>query len=631
MQAQRFPFEFGDVPEDNPFASESIIAQSAGGISSIFVNDLIFAASSVGNTIKWYKDDIYEDNQWIPVAIDNSAQGVASIFAADLDDDFDVDLVSASPGDNTIAWYENTDGEGNFSSANILPSDATGANAVFVADLNNDGQSDILAASENQIFWFENTDGQGNFSTSKTVAENVDTVQAIFFEDLDTDNDNDILAAYGNGSTSQIVWYENVNGDGSDWLVRPIDSRSEVVSSISAAQVDDGGLDVIVGISEPSGKVILYENLEGQGTFSEAGLVADNLSSVDAISTSDINFDLNVDIVAASTSENTIVWYSFSSQADADPRDSSDWATNTITTNANNVNALFATDFDGDADGDVFWGGDNIIAWYENRYLIRPSSPLSSADLFLSFDRYVQAVDGFFGETLQPEPTVISDLALTDLFDETFYLSKYEDVATAVASGAFETGYDHFTQFGLTEGREPSSLFDTGFYLDNNPDVAEAVDRGDIRNGLLHFLRVGHLEGRDPSALFDQSEYINTHSDLPAALDVGAFSSGFEHYIEFGIREGRAPNGFLLFDESFYLRRNPDVGDAVANDVFASGFEHFVSYGSREGRRPSNSFEESFYLNEHPDVANAIAVGALPSGFAHYIQFGRVEDRTALT
>ena len=40
--------------------------------------------------------------------IATSADGARSVFVADMDNDGDMDIVSASKADDTIAWYENT-------------------------------------------------------------------------------------------------------------------------------------------------------------------------------------------------------------------------------------------------------------------------------------------------------------------------------------------------------------------------------------------------------------------------------------------------------------------------------------------------------------------------------------------
>ena len=47
------------------------------------------------------------DPSWTAVDIATSADGAQSVFVADMDGDGDMDIVSASYKDDTIAWYEN--------------------------------------------------------------------------------------------------------------------------------------------------------------------------------------------------------------------------------------------------------------------------------------------------------------------------------------------------------------------------------------------------------------------------------------------------------------------------------------------------------------------------------------------
>ena len=220
----------------------------------------------------------------------------------------------------------------------------------------------------------------------------------------------------------------------------------------------------------------------------------------------------------------------------------------------------------------------------------------------------------------------IDGLPLAQLFDEDFYLNQNPDIAAAVDAGVFVSGYHHFVEFGIAEGRNPSLLYNEGFYLANNPDVANAVATGVISSGLDHFLNSGHEEGRDPSSLFDQSDYLTNNSDVAMAVGSGTVQSAFEHYIEFGVDENRLP-ALSLYNEAFYLENNPDVVAAVQNEVVADGFEHYVLFGQSEGRNPSSLFNESTYLAANLDVQTAVNDGVFASGFDHYTSFGRFEGR----
>ena len=87
-----------------------------------------------------------------------------------------MDLASASAGDNKIAWYENTDGKGTFGSQQVVTTSANGAGSVFAADIDGDGDMDLASASmvDNTIAWYENTDGKGTFGSQPVVTTGAD-------------------------------------------------------------------------------------------------------------------------------------------------------------------------------------------------------------------------------------------------------------------------------------------------------------------------------------------------------------------------------------------------------------------------------------------------------------------------
>ena len=87
------------------------------------------------------------DNFWRCLIISTNADGAKSLFAADVDSDGDVDVLSASWNDNKIALYLN-DGSNNFTEQTIS-TNADHPLSVFAADVDGDGDVDVLSASVN--------------------------------------------------------------------------------------------------------------------------------------------------------------------------------------------------------------------------------------------------------------------------------------------------------------------------------------------------------------------------------------------------------------------------------------------------------------------------------------------------
>lgn len=84
-------------------------------------------------------------------------------------------------------------------------------------------------------------------------------------------------------------------------------------------------------------------------------------------------------------------------------------------------------------------------------------------------------------------------MAAPSQFDETWYLDSNLDVAAAGVDP-----YEHFLQFGLSEGRTTAS-YNEASYLGRYADVAEAVADGHFASGWAHFVTFGDAEGRDGS------------------------------------------------------------------------------------------------------------------------------------
>ena len=98
-----------------------------------------------------------------------------------MDGDGDLDIVSASATDDTIAWYENNGAADPTFTAVDIATDADGASSVFVGDLDRDGDLDIVSTSEldDTIAWYENVRPTGT--------DTLTAVETLRFDDQDVD------------------------------------------------------------------------------------------------------------------------------------------------------------------------------------------------------------------------------------------------------------------------------------------------------------------------------------------------------------------------------------------------------------------------------------------------------------
>lgn len=354
------------------FSEPHTISDVAAGADSVTGADLdgdgdldVLSASSLDDTIAWYENNGSENfNRHV---ISSTSDGAAFVATADVDGDGDLDVLTASTNDDTLAWYEN-DGHEAFTQR-IIDFRASGASSIAAADMDGDGDLDILATAPdiNAVLWYQN-DGQQNF-VQYSAASIPTGPDSVFPADVDRDGDLDILtsASLQNGT----FWFEN-KGD-AILTSHTIFAASGLSSRLFAADLDeDGDLDV-VSASFFDDQIAWYEN-DGQQHF-VTHIISTDADGASSVFVADLDGDGDFDVLSSSMNDNTINVYRNDGTQNFTPI--------TVTTNAIGAKAIFVADVDGDGDLDVLSASstDNKIAWYENLDL---GSNINSVSLTVS-------------------------------------------------------------------------------------------------------------------------------------------------------------------------------------------------------------------------------------------------------
>ncbi len=289
--------------------------------------------------------------------ISTVANGANDVIAADLDGDGDLDVVSSSLFDNRIAWYEN-DGNGIYGPQQTISAAALFAASVSAADIDNDGDLDVLSAStlDNRIAWYEN-DGSGNFGPQQTITTLAQGASDVSTADLDNDGDIDVLSA--SLSDDRIAWYEN-NGAGNFGPQQTITTAADGARRVAAADLDgDGDMDVL-SASGLDDRIAWYEN-DGSGNFGTQQNISITADGAIDVVAADLDGDGDLDVLSASANDDRIAWYENDGSGNFGPQQN-------ISITADGVSQLAAADVDGDGDLDLIsaTSEDDRIAYYIN-------------------------------------------------------------------------------------------------------------------------------------------------------------------------------------------------------------------------------------------------------------------------
>jgi len=212
--------------------------------------------------------------------------GHLTTYPVDLNRDGNIDLIGWEEG--IVMWWEG-DGGGNFEQRDVLV-DTERARFLAAADVDSDGDNDLLGFFRNGAFgWWEN-DGELNFQWH-TVDESFYMV-AVHVEDLDEDGDFDIIA--GLSYADRIRWYEN---DGNqNFEAHDISGHFSECKDVVCLDLDGDEDKDVIAIN--SGWLRWWEN-DGRQNFTEREIDVNHWDGQDRMVVEDLDLDGDPDIIAA--------------------------------------------------------------------------------------------------------------------------------------------------------------------------------------------------------------------------------------------------------------------------------------------------------------------------------------------
>lgn len=341
------------------------------------------------------------------------ANGARFVRAFDVNEDGFLDVLATSSSADVYVWFQN-DGTGLFNTVTIdagaLANEAYGIDA---ADFDDDGDIDVVGGANNgdAVAVYAN-DGTGTFSLLVDLSggPQTDGVRAVEVADLDEDGDPDILVAANSGDT--YSWFEN---DGSGNFTNNLignSANANGASQIKAADLDgDGDLDV-VGASNLADVFLWFEN-DGNENFTEQIIDAATFSNGPrGLVLSDLDQDGDIDAITASISQDTFAFYENDGSGNFTPNLISDTQSET-----NGAFAVTVGDMDGDSVDDVITAANaaDIYSWYKVGGVLSVEDNVAANDIVV----YPNPVS----ETLQiqlKQNLTIQQLKLTDVLGKSY-------------------------------------------------------------------------------------------------------------------------------------------------------------------------------------------------------------------
>jgi hypothetical protein len=288
----------------------------------------IAVSSSEADSVYWLQNP-GSISSFTRQLVASGLDGVQTVVIADFDRDGRNDLASASLNDDRLNLHRNTGNADEMfqTSFRTLVFDPTAIGVsvrlsdIYAADVDGDGWIDLVTAERgrNRVAYYESPVVNGvrspfSLTTPWALGNTIlagsngsaDRAYGVFVADMDGDNDMDVVLSNFDGD--QIVWIRHNSGGSWSSPINIANSANGINGPVfpQVADIDgDGDMDVVVPLSE-AGQIRAYAN--SGGTFSLLDTIT--FAAPRNAFIADIDGNGTLDIVAVSLTGDQVAWFS---------------------------------------------------------------------------------------------------------------------------------------------------------------------------------------------------------------------------------------------------------------------------------------------------------------------------------
>jgi hypothetical protein len=182
---------------------------SAGDFNLDGHTDIVAAALNA-HQIAWYKNDGGNPVQWIKNTIANNFSMAHSVEVCEINGDSLPDILGVAYGAHEISYWQNMGGNPITWEKHSIDNSYSGPLEVCAADIDCDGDVDVAgtAGIGDEVAWWSNEGGNPVQWVKHNLASNFYDAWPISLADIDNDGDIDIVA--GSSTLDEIRWWENL-------------------------------------------------------------------------------------------------------------------------------------------------------------------------------------------------------------------------------------------------------------------------------------------------------------------------------------------------------------------------------------------------------------------------------------